>query len=118
MKFTYLVAWREYAENAKTKGFWIGIFLLPIILFLSIQAPLWLDKNGTPVRHYVLVDQSGHFEAVVESAMENAYQKRVLGALKEYAQKNSIKSAPFSRQLLEMDENKPRTIDSFVALGG
>ena len=118
MKFALLVAWREYAENAKTKGFWIGIFVLPVILFLSIQAPIWLDKKGTPVRYYVLVDQSGSFENVVESAVEKAYQKLVLEALKEHTRKNSIQPKSVSIQLLQMDENTPRTVDSFVAFGG
>jgi ABC-2 type transport system permease protein len=118
MKFAYLVAWREYAENAKTKGFWIGIFVLPVILFLSIQAPIWLDQKGTPVRYYVLVDQSGSFERVVDAAVEKTYQKRTLEALKEYARKHSIPSKAVSSQLLQMDENTPRTLDSFIALGG
>jgi ABC-2 type transport system permease protein len=32
MRCAFLVAWREYTENARTKGFWIGIFLLPVIV--------------------------------------------------------------------------------------
>ena len=46
MKYAFLVAWREYAENAKTKGFWIGLFLMPAILFLSAQVPIWLQEYG------------------------------------------------------------------------
>jgi len=118
MKFALLVAWREYAENAKTKGFWIGILVLPVILFLSIQTPIWLDKKGTPVRFYLLIDQSDSFENVIESAMEKSYQRRVLEALKEYTRKNAIQSKAVSLQLLRMDENRPRTLDSFIALGG
>jgi len=45
MKYAFLVAWREYAENAKTKGFWIGLFLMPAILFLSAQVPIWLEER-------------------------------------------------------------------------
>ncbi len=46
MKYAYLVAWREFTENIKTKGFWIGICLFPTILFLSIQIPVLLEKKG------------------------------------------------------------------------
>ena len=28
MKYIYLIAWREYAENAKTRGFWIGLLVV------------------------------------------------------------------------------------------
>ena len=37
MRCPLLIARREYVENARTKGFWIGIFMMPAILFLSIQ---------------------------------------------------------------------------------
>jgi len=48
-----------YVESAKAKGFWIGIFLMPAMIFLSISAPMWLEKKATPVRCFVIVDQSG-----------------------------------------------------------
>ena len=32
MKYALLVAWREFAENAKAKGFWIGLFMMPAML--------------------------------------------------------------------------------------
>jgi len=31
MKYAFLVAWREYAESIKAKGFWISIFLMPTL---------------------------------------------------------------------------------------
>ena len=89
MKYVYLVAWREYAESAKAKGFWISLFLMPAILFLSIQVPVWLEQKATPIRYFVLVDQSGEFEPVVEAALEKARQKQRSEALKEYEAKNS-----------------------------
>ena len=49
MRNAFLVALREYVENAKTKGFWIGIFMLPIVLFLSVQVPMLLEKKGAPI---------------------------------------------------------------------
>jgi len=55
MKYAVLVARREYVENAKTKGFWIGMFLFPTILFLMIQVPIWLQEKATPVRYFALV---------------------------------------------------------------
>jgi len=70
MKYAFLVAWREYAENAKTRGFWIGLFMFPVIIFLSVNVSFLLETKATPVRHYVLVDQSGMFAAVVESRLE------------------------------------------------
>src|SRR5689334_24064605 len=87
MKYAFLVAWREYAENAKTKGFWMGIFVMPLILFLSIQAPIWLEQKATPVRYFVLVDQSRSLGQVIESRLESLYQRYLLEALNQYARK-------------------------------
>ncbi len=69
MRFVFLVAWREYAENAKTKGFWIGLFMFPLVLFVSVNVSVLLQSKGAPLRHYVLVDQSGKFASVVESSL-------------------------------------------------
>ena len=75
MKYIHLIAWREYAENAKTKGFWIGLLVVPLIIFGSIQIPIWLQKKGTPTRYYVLVDQSETLAPVIESRLERAQQR-------------------------------------------
>jgi len=70
MRFTFLVAWREYAENAKTKGFWIGLCMFPLIIFISVKASVLLQTKGTPTRYYILVDQSGKFASAVESRLD------------------------------------------------
>ena len=113
MRYAFLVACREYAENAKTKGFWIGIFLLPTILFLSIQVPIWLEKKATPVRYFVVVDQSGEFEQVIQSGLEKQYQKKVLEELQDYARKNT--SGPKVSGLL--NELNANSVDKFVSKG-
>ena len=107
MRFAFLVAWREYAENAKTKGFWLGIFLVPIIIFFSAQVPIWLETRGTPTRHFALVDQSGTLGPAIESRVEKAYQRQVLAALNEYARRHAVGDAAASPSL-----------DQFISQGG
>jgi ABC-2 type transport system permease protein len=70
MRLAFLVAWREYAENAKTRGFWISLFMFPLIILISVDVSVLLQTKGTPVRHYILVDQSGQFASVVETRLE------------------------------------------------
>jgi len=89
MKFAFLVAWREYAENARTKGFWLGILLVPVIIFFSVQVPIWLETKGTPTRYFVLVDQSSTLSPVIESRLERSHQRQVHSALNEYARKHA-----------------------------
>lgn len=109
MKYALLVAWREYAENARTKGFWISLLLVPTIIFFSIQAPIWLEKKGTPTRYYVLLDQSETLAPVIESRLERAHQRKVYDALNEYAHKNT-----------DSDKSKftPPSFEEFVSAGG
>ena len=96
MRYAFLVAWREYAENARTKGFWIGLFLLPVILFLSGYVPVLLERKGRPTRHFVLVDQSGQFEKTVQDALEKRHQRRVFDALREHAKQHTQPADPAS----------------------
>jgi ABC-2 type transport system permease protein len=118
MKYVFLVAWREYSENAKTKGFWIGLWLFPAILFLSIQVPLWLEKKGTPTRYFSVADQSGAFAEVAESAVERSHQTKVLEALNGYALKNARPVAADADPLSEFREVNPRTVERFISRGG
>lgn len=111
MKYIYLIAWREYAENAKTRGFWIGLLIVPLIIFGSMQIPIWLQKKGTPTRYYVLVDQSETLAPVIESRLERAQQRRVLDALNEYARKNAAADAG-------PNKFNPPSFEQFTAEGG
>ena len=122
MKYALLVAWREYAENAKTKGFWLSLFLFPTILFLCIQVPILLEQKAAPVRYFVLVDQSKSLGAAVQAALEANYQRQVLGALKTYARNNVAPAAgggaPTATALDAVDEGDPQSVEAFVAHGG
>jgi len=126
MRYAFLVAWREYAENARTKGFWIGLFLLPVILFLSGYVPVLLERKGRPTRHFVLVDQSGQFEKTVQDALEKRHQRRVLDALREYAKKHAQPTDPATVRsnarepdaLKELASSGPDAVDRFIRRGG
>jgi ABC-2 type transport system permease protein len=135
MKYALLIAVREYLENAKTKGFWIGLFLFPLIIFGSMQVPVWLEKKGTPTRHFVLVDPSGQFERVALDALEKNHQRRVIQELQTYARKHSQTSSATSRPpaqaasgaaarksieplLKELSATTPDAIERFQRQGG
>jgi len=123
MKYALLVAWREFAESIKAKGFWISIFLMPMMLFLSIQAPIWLEQKATPVRYYVLVDQSKTLAPAIEAALEKNYQRRVLEALGDYSRRYSVAqpNASTNSNPLGLDndgEANPRSVEAFIAKGG
>ncbi len=87
MRYPFLVAWREFAENVKTKGFWIGIFIFPLLIWASISAEGWLEKTK-PVRNFVLVDQSKSFEAPVQLALDRLFQRELLKSFGSYVRAN------------------------------
>ena len=100
MRYIARVAQREYAENAATKGFWIGLFLFPVLIVGSIYAQRFLEK-ATPTRHFVLVDQSGQFESIVQKGLERLYARDVAGAMKDYAEKHAV--APAEGQEIDLE---------------
>ena len=57
MRKAILVALREYTENVKRKGFWIGIMILPVIYALMILLPAFLERNK-PIQRYAVLDES------------------------------------------------------------
>ncbi len=65
MNKTFLVAHREYLENVKTKGFWIGILVFPLILTLFIVVPELLERTKG-ARQFAVIDQSGWLLEAVE----------------------------------------------------
>jgi ABC-2 type transport system permease protein len=85
MRNALLIAWREFAENAKTRGFWFGILLFPLIWIVGAQVPALLDRKGTPTRNFVLVDRTGRLEPVVEAALGMEERRRVSEAFREWA---------------------------------
>ena len=60
-----LVAWREYMDNVRTKGFWIGILAFPLIIVLSATVPILLTE-AKEARNYAVLDHSGFALAEVE----------------------------------------------------
>jgi ABC-2 type transport system permease protein len=88
MRNALLIAGREYAENARTKGFWLNLILFPAILIAAVKVPALIEKKAAPTRPFMLVDQSGEFEGVIEQELERAYQKRVLAELVLWASEN------------------------------
>src|SRR5688500_19350146 len=101
MRNAFLVALRECVENAKTKGFWIGIFMLPVVLFLSVQVPMLLERKGTPIRHFVLIDYSGQFEPHISKALEQQYQRMTLSRSEEHTSELQSPCNLVCRLLLE-----------------
>src|SRR6185436_10774956 len=89
MRYVWLVAVREFAENAKTKGFWIGILLFPVLLVASFKVPALL-KQQIPTRYFCVVDRWGQGAAVIDKGLED-YQARQIARAMRGMEKGELK---------------------------
>lgn len=78
MSKTLLVAQRELLDNIKTKGFWIGIIIFPVVLTLIFIGPIVLDKSKE-ARTFAVVDHSGWLLPSVERHIKAKDLGRVFG---------------------------------------
>ena len=129
MRYILLVAMREFAENARTKGFWIGILAFPVLLTVVFKVMPLLEK-ATPTRHFVLVDRSGLFEGAVDQGIDRLHGRDVLRAIAKYAQSNSklqpekeqidlesVPAASLEDMIEEVASKDPRNLDKVVSAG-
>lgn len=64
-----LIAQREYLENVRTKGFWLGILMLPFLLLLVALVPLVVESTRE-AKHYLVIDQSGWLGEAVQQQID------------------------------------------------
>jgi ABC-2 type transport system permease protein len=131
MRYAFLVALREFAENAKTKGFWIGLFVFPLLIWASFSVERLIEKTKS-VRHYVLIDPSEELEGAIEAALERAHQREVFSEFGKWVQRNTESSgAKLSAEQLEkmpadsteammarFASDDPEYLDEFLGEGG
>ncbi|MCZ6501223.1 MAG: hypothetical protein O6945_01765, partial [Gammaproteobacteria bacterium] len=65
----FLVAEREYLENIRTKGFWIGIFMLPLMLLMFAVVP-FIVESTREAKRYAVIDESAWLLSVVQRQIE------------------------------------------------
>jgi len=68
MNKALLVAGREFFENVKTKGFWFGVMLVPILYTFMFLGPAWLEKAKSAKR-YAVIDHSGWLLSHMETQL-------------------------------------------------
>jgi ABC-2 type transport system permease protein len=113
-----LIARREYRQHLRTRGFWIGLLLIPAIMVVSTVIPVLLESEhgGDAI---LLADLSGRYQAAIEQAVEQDYQKSLLRHLSVYAQEYDAHppGAPidWARHSLWYSDAEA---DAFAAAGG
>jgi len=88
-----LVAAREFLENIRTKGFWISILLLPVILLAASVVPVLLTRTEDVAR-YAVIDASGWVADAVQTRVLQDDLVRLLDGL--VAQEDEALSVPLA----------------------
>lgn len=66
-----LVARRELLENIRTKTFWLGILVFPVVLVFAVLVPALLEGSKS-TRTYAVVDHSGWLLEAVDQRIDKA----------------------------------------------
>ena len=99
----YRVALREYLENVKTKGFWIGILIFPGMLWMLIEIPQFLEEKGIPTRHVVIVDRSEDLGQIARQRITLLNRRKALTALQTHISKATAKQREEMMEKQEID---------------
>ncbi|PHR53140.1 MAG: hypothetical protein COA47_17185 [Robiginitomaculum sp.] len=79
MRHMILIARREYLSYVATIGFWVSLCMIPIFLILGLALPVLLDR-ASPTRNFTVIDPSGRFISVMETAISDD-RKEQIGAV-------------------------------------
>ena len=99
MMQVFRIAHREYMENVKTKGFWIGIIIFPILIWMMIELPKFLEERGIPTRHLVIVDRSEGLGEIARQRITLLNRQKTLDAFQQH-----IAEATKEQRKQKMDE--------------
>ncbi len=111
MRNVFRVAAREYRENVQTKGFWVGILIVPILLAASAALPVLFEKTKDP-RRYAVVDGSGWLAAEVDARVNVGDVTRLLRSLKETESVDDLPSQlrPVAQSMADAEESRAREL--------
>ncbi len=127
MNMIRLIAFHEYLENIKTKGFWLTILIFPVV-FIGIYFLQTALSNSAPTRFYLLIDQSGEYEEAVDVAIERDHQRRILQSFVSYLLEHRTESdleltsanatSAADQFIDDVDANEVAALDDWLNSGG
>ena len=122
MKEVRLIAWREFLQYLRARGFLITLLLVPLWLVVSALLHHLLSEVQ-PQRRFAVIDDAGGFLPAVDRRLAFERAESDLESLKGWARKNvdlnALKiSLPSVASMLERDVSGSDVIDAFLADSG
>jgi ABC-2 type transport system permease protein len=81
MRRIYLIARREYLAFVTAWGFWVSLMILPLILSLSIFAPMMAER-ASPTRYYVVLADTPELDAAFRAGLSSGGRRAYEGAVR------------------------------------
>ncbi len=117
MRNILLVAKREYKQIASTRGFWVMLLVLPVVIGITQVAGRFFRPQLNSA--YVLVDESGQFANAIDHRIELNWQRADLGDLSAYVQRWKAGSAKPGAVWAKGDRwFTDSQVEQFIAEGG
>lgn len=120
------IAKREYLATVRTKGFIIGLFVAPLLMFGAILViPLFQGHRDTSDRRIAVLDWTGRVAAAIEKAAEerNAETVRDQDSGKKHAPAYLIETVapdeadPSAQRLALSDRVRSKELHAFLEIG-
>lgn len=117
MRNILLVAKREYKQIASTRGFWVMLLILPVVIGITQVAGRFFRPQLNSA--YVLVDETGQFANAIERRIDLNWQRADLGDLSAYVQRWKAGSAKPDAVWAKGDRwFTDAQVEQFIAEGG
>lgn len=82
MSRTFLIARREYLAYVSAWGFWVGLLLTPLLLFLAISLPQ-LVEGSQPIRYFTVLEDGDEFTRAIDAYMDERQDDLAIGLLEQ-----------------------------------
>lgn len=85
MNIVLQIAWREMKQYMATRGFWLGILMVPVIFGVVRFLPE-ITRNTAPVRHFIIADFEGSYAGPLEAAFAELERDLLIRELRLYVE--------------------------------
>ena len=127
MKRIIMVAARDLKESMATKGFWIGILMLPITFMVIGVVSNWISRQQ-PVTTFIVMDRAGGYVERIDKGLERRYTRNEMAQLQTYLDENLAQPGESIAPMLPREDPGQRgsagsqisdtDVDAYLAGGG
>ena len=98
VRHALLIAAREYLENVRTRGFWLSLLLLPVVLAVLSIVPIML-ADSVSTSDYAVLDHSGWVDPEVQKQVLQEDLTLIATTLVEQMGKQTAQQHPLPEAL-------------------